>query len=237
MTFFFSIYIVVRHSEIVHIEDWCDEIVAVFALQAMVAAVGVENMQMWFDAESAALMERGEEDGGSAQELNAGEEDADAMEIAGGCEDQSTPAVLPASAPSRSLYHAYTLYNTPEWMHFAFPEVAVAGREAYTKRAVQLLSQLCLVDVPLLGAFGDLYSAWAATTAAPAPSSVSDESSTAAVETAVEAADTGAEAVPEPSAGSSEEKTTDAADSSATVVAPAGMLSVSVSNLLSISHV
>jgi hypothetical protein len=41
------------------------------------------------------------------------------------------------------------------------PVVGETERESYAKRAVQLLSQLCLVDLPLLAGFVDLHSVWA----------------------------------------------------------------------------
>lgn len=217
------------HSEIVHIVDWCDEIVATFALQAMVGAVGAENVQAWYDAERAvreACSEAGDGDVGEPQHTFENKHDPDCMEVADhDGEDMHEGAAVCATSSSavnfRSLFHAYSLYNSPEWMDFVFPDVAAAGREAYTKRAVQLLSQLCLVDLPMLGSFSDLYSAWALTSVA-VESAAGPSGDQASEDAAMDAVAASAEADPQASAGSIEEKTADA-DSSANIVAPAGI--------------
>lgn len=219
---------------------------ATFALQAMVAAVGTENMQVWFEAETAA---RAAKDGGEANSTTVDPtNDADAMEVETEVDvvenseespaAHSSAAESPGAANSRSLYYAYSLYNAPEWLHFALPEVPAAGREAYCKRAVQLLSQLCLVDLPSLGAFAELYSAWATTSAAVASEATSAGDDTGAADATMEPADgtlsaagdgNGSEAPPElTGAGSSEEKTTDATEGAPSIVAPAGGFSISI---------
>jgi hypothetical protein len=127
------------------VEDWCDEIVMRFAVQAMINAVGAEAVKAWMAAhqESAHLPAQFAEDD---------------MDVAEGGVDGEASALQHGLS---SLAAAAEEYFADETVQALFPVVGTAEREAYSKRAIQLLSQLSVVHPPLLAAIPQLYSAWA----------------------------------------------------------------------------
>lgn len=154
-----------------HIEDWCDDIVAAFALQAMIGVLGIENVAEWCQRQPAPVSQTdiatvGEEPPYAAADDEAMEvEDEEAQETREVREGEVGRDSVPVSAPPpncRSLVVAFQQYQSAEGetaMHL--PVVGETERESYAKRAVQLISQLCLVDLPLLAGFVDLHSVWA----------------------------------------------------------------------------
>jgi len=145
----------------VHIEDWCDDIVTSFALQAMIGAAGHENVAAWCDAHPA--VEAPGFDGEQPVVDQEGDEDAMEVEIEVLGEDGGGAALTAQLHGARSLVTAFAQYRSGDGLQVELPAVAEAEREGYAKRAVQLLSQLCLVDLPMLSGFVDLYSVWAST--------------------------------------------------------------------------
>ena len=163
-------------SEIVHIEDWCDEIVTSFALQAMIGAVGTENVRVWCESQPQPDLavpegEVVEDTEHSTEEMTPPSEEADAMEVDVEGVDSEAVAVEEGDlmhAPqldTRSLTVAFAQLQSGDPLQAAtsLAEVPESDRESYAKRAVQLLSQLCLVDLPMLAGFVDLHSVWANT--------------------------------------------------------------------------
>lgn len=144
-----------------HIEDWCDDIVTSFALQAMIGAVGSGNVAAWCEAHPA--LESPISDGEQPVVDQEGEEDAMEVETQVLGEDREGAAQTNQAQDTRSLVYAFTQLQSGDGLQAALPVVGEAERESYAKRAVQLLSQLCLVDLPMLGGFVDLYSVWAST--------------------------------------------------------------------------
>lgn len=148
-----------------HLEDWCDEMVTRFALQAMIGAVGPEVVQAWYEQ----LPEEECAEGDSKeQQQQTGEEDKMAVEsvvdmaMEGVEEGEPHTTAAATGTPPRgcSFRTACREFFADELTRLSFPVVAPAEREAYAKKAVQLLSQLCLVDISMLTAFTQLYSAW-----------------------------------------------------------------------------
>ncbi len=166
-----------------HIEDWCDEIVTSFALQAMIGAVGTENVRIWCESQPQPTLVVHEDGEGVVhaedtehpiEEVAAPseQEEADAMEV--DAEEMETGVAAGEEgdlrhAPqldTRSLTVAFAQLQSgdPLQAGAALSEVPPGEREGYAKRAVQLLSQLCLVDLPMLAGFVDLFSVWANST-------------------------------------------------------------------------
>lgn len=168
-------------SEVVHIEDWCDEIVLRFAVQALINAVGPEAVRAW-------LAEQSSRSGVTVSETAEAEAEEEVMEVnAAEAQDAELYAV--------SLAPAAEEYFSDEAARAQFPTVGVAEREGYSKRAVQLLSQLCVVHPPLLAAIPQVYSAWVASGGASGAGQetvVKEEGGASAAETGDEAGEVGA---------------------------------------------
>jgi hypothetical protein len=116
-----------------------------FAVQAMINAVGAEAVKAWMAAN--------QEPAHWAVQPAEGD-----MDVAEGGVDGEVAALQQGIS---SLAVAAEEYFADETVQALFPVVSTAEREAYTKRAIQLLSQLSVVHPPLLAAIPQLYSAWA----------------------------------------------------------------------------
>ena len=95
---------------------------------------------------------------------------ADVMEVT----EEAPQAMDKNDVTSSSLtfFAAYSRYDGGETYKGAFPSIGAESRattdsekekerEAYAKRAVQLLAHVCLVDIRLLAAFTELFAVWA----------------------------------------------------------------------------
>jgi hypothetical protein len=147
------------------VDDWCDEIVIRFAVQALIGAVGVDVLSSWVPTVPSGVP-AGDE-GGEPQHHETGEEEdavqmgeeGDAEMVLSDEEDGEGEQITAGDRPF-SLVASFRQYQEDESIRALFPSVGAADRESYTKRAVQLLSQLCLVELSVLGAFSQLYAAW-----------------------------------------------------------------------------
>lgn len=217
-------------------DDWCDEIVIRFAVQALIGAVGVDVLSSWVPtvlSGATAGDEEGEphhhESGDGEDAMQTGEEDDAEMML--GNEENGEGEQSSARDRPFSLVAAFRQYQDDESIRALFPPVGAADRESYTKRAVQLLSQLCLVELSVLGAFSQLYAAWKYGIDSGGGGVVAEDSAAAAqVADGAAGAEDGMEAPAEDVAAPSDDATGEAADKTESgegnIVAPtAGELS------------
>ncbi len=143
--------------EIFGVEEWADRLVVRFALHAVCGVIGSPSMCRW-----AAGGNR------SHTHLSPGEPDA-------------------SGALNFSMGSAFESFDGGEAFGGAFPTVPAAADndrefiERHAKQSINLLVQLCLVDVLALGAFVDIFCA--------AASNVDDDVSSAPVESGAERRD------------------------------------------------
>ena len=226
-----------HRSEIVQIEDWCDEIVMRFAVQALIAPLGIDMVRAWAIAQTRTKQQGRNEKKGNEED----NEEIEGMQLCGEGEKEAEKWGPHQGGVQRSefasLAAAVEQYDADEKVRAVFaplipsttPAAASDGdeengssscsdvnntnsnssnssnvsaeKEAYTKRAIQLLSQLCLVETPLLRAFSELYSAWVSSQTAQNQLTEKDGSFTMIVEgggedTAMAVADSGAAETP-----------------------------------------
>ena len=200
-----------------HLEDWCDDIIMTFALQAIVPAVGEQAVAQLFETKHKHMSkhqqqnynadmdeeynEEGFDEGNEGGDVTTGGdgEGADVMEVDGvtsaapGGESkeqvQGQEQEELKQEDCTSFCTVFGQYDHGVSFEGAFPTVSIADRESYAKRAVQLLSQLCMVDVRLLGAFVEIYSAWISSTGDASSSTLIGDAASAAVKVEEEASE------------------------------------------------
>ena len=120
----------------------CDELVIKFGLHAMVAVIGAEGMAAWFEHQKTrpvAVDRVGVSEGGIDDE----EEEEEAFRC---------PTLLEAHETFDG-----GLSFRGEFFPIDTLPLSLSDRESYAKRALQLLSQICMSNIQLLACFVDIF--------------------------------------------------------------------------------